>query len=311
MLTSVLLLKIYHLFRNRIGLIAGTAAFILSFVTIDFSSYKRAVASPNFNEINACQYINDSLPHAGSLLKPRERPQYGVMCFWDSGHYIVYLGQKPVSSSNFGNDVPNFHKVNQFFLTRSEQDAVNLLRDFNCSYVYISGIMRNIYLASKYLNLEPKYFLNLYYTKDKTGKPITIMEPNLNGVSTTTYRLGMCLGTGFYYENNFFEPYRHFRLRFFSENVLIFEYVKGAVLKGRTKPNLAVKINFEVRLPNISFNYFDSLNTDEKGNFEVTVPYPTGDTEGYKVLINNHNPIFLKISEKDIINGDTIYIKNL
>uniref|UniRef100_A0A7V1EIU0 Archaeal glycosylation protein B peripheral domain-containing protein n=1 Tax=candidate division WOR-3 bacterium TaxID=2052148 RepID=A0A7V1EIU0_UNCW3 len=310
MLTSVLLLKIYYLFRNRIGLIAGTTAFILSFVTIDFSSYKRADPFPSFDEINACRYINDSLLSAGSVLKPKEKPKYGIMCFWDNGHYIIYMGQKPVSASNFGNDVPNFHKVNHFFLTRSEHDAITLLKDFNCPYVYISGVMRIIYNTSKYLDLKPQYFLNLYYTKDKTGKPITIMEPNLNGVSTTTYRLGMCLGTGFYYENNFFEPYRHFRLRFFSGNVRIFEYVKGAVLKGRTKPNLAVKINYEVRLPNISFNYFDSLNTDEKGNFEVTVPYPTGDTEGYKVLINN-NSILLKISEEDIINGDTIYIKNL
>lgn len=308
-LFSYTVIKIQRYFNKPLGFIVAIVVFFINFILMTPQIYGSRDKFPSKNEVDACRWINDSLPKTSYLFQPNKFPEYGIMCFWDSGHYIVYLAQRPVTSSNFGNDAPNFKKVNQFFLTTTEDSAIMILNELRAPYVYIHGSLRNIYLAAKYLKLDPAQFLNLFYTIDNLDKPITIMEPNLNGIATTSYRLAQYLGTGFYYNDKYYEPYRHFRLRYFSGNIRIFELVKGAVIKGRSKSNSPVKFSYEVQLPNIKFNYFDSLSTDNQGNFAIIVPYPTKDSIGYEFKINGKTEWTVFVSEDNIKNGDTLFVK--
>ncbi len=299
--------KVLDLFKMKVGLIISIAVFILNFLAIDTSIYKAPSNSPGQDEVKACKWVNDSTPPTSFLYEANKKPEYGIMCFWDSGHFLLYLGKRPVTSSNFGNDVPNFQKVNQFFLTSSEQNAIAMLNDFQTPYVYINGNIRNIYLASKYLEIDPKTFLNLYYTKDKTGKMITIMEPNENGINTTTFRLAQYLGSGFYYNDKFYPPYRSFRLRYFSGNIRIFEIVKGGIISGKTESYTPIVVTCEVNLPTVKFDYFDSLSADANGKFVISVPYPTYNSD-YQLMIGGKK-YNIHVSEENVKNGDTINIK--
>ncbi len=308
LLIAFLFKKLLQIFGKKIGILIGTVILIINFSSINFQFYQPPQIYPSSNDILACQWLRDSTSVTKGFLKPTEKPEYGVLCFWGHGHPIQYLAKRPVAASNFGNDVPNFNVVNQFFVLTSEQDAIRLLDDLNCRYVYLVDDFYLIYLASKYLGIEPKKFLNLFYVKSGAdGGVYTIMEPNDNGVLTTVYRLGYQLGFSFYYKDKFIPPYRHFRLRFVSGNIRIFEYVKGATIRGRTKPMSPLKIFYELNLPDAKILYYDSLFTNFAGEFITTVPYPTKQGNEYELRIDNKKK-FIQVTEENITNGDTINV---
>ncbi len=300
--------KIINVFGTKLGAAIITIIIAVNLWVMKFDIYITKPNMPNQEEIKACYWIRDSLPATSNLFAPNRKPEYGIMCFWDIGHYIVYLGQRPVTASNFGNDAPNFIRVNEFFLTTSEDEALEILREFSSPYILINAVNRNIYLASKYLGIPPKHFLNLYYTKDNRGKVMTIMEPNASGIRTTNYRLFTYLGSGFYYGNNFYEPYRHFRMRYFSNLIRIFEYVNGVTIRGRTKPNALITINYDIKLPTVNFTYYDSVTAESTGHFSVVVPYSSYPDNKCVITIDNKDIKNLSITEENIVKGDTIFI---
>lgn len=306
-LFAYFLKRVYDIFRNKIGILVSTMLFFINLLAFKPKGYTAFAKSPDREMVNACHWIRDSLPEAGDILLPHEKPQYGIMCFWDVGHYVVYLGGKPVTSSNFGNDAPNFQKVNEFFLTTSEDDAIKQLKDFNARYIFIYGGIRNIYLASKYLKMNPSEFLDLYYTKDNAGAVFTIMQPRKLGSATTNYRLFQHLGRGFYEHDTFYTSYPHFRLRYFSNIIRIFELVKGATIIGKTTPKTPVVINFELSLPKVNFAYFDSLLSDSTGNFSVVVPYASNNGRCYEISIGTKKKKVF-VTEEDVRKGGVIYI---
>ncbi len=263
--------------------------------------------------VSALQWLKHSTPKTSFYFNPRERPEYGIMCSWNDGHRIIYHAQRPVTLSNFGNDVPNFHYANGFFVAESESAANEIMDSLNCKYVYLANWQYDLKGVILYLGKSLSDYFDFFTIKDNYGINHKMMVPKIKGYSVALSRLYRFLGSGSYIEDVYFPPYRHYRLRYASEDnsIRIFEYVKGAVIIGRTVPNTCIKMSYEVKLPKIVFNYFDSLCADAEGNFEITVPYPTGDTGSYKIIINNHKPISLKILEEDILNGDTIYIRRL
>lgn len=306
-LFAYFLKKAYNMFKGTIGIFVCTILFLINLLAIQPKNYVAFKRLPDMEMVNACHWIKDSLPEAGNILLPHQKPQYGIMCFWDFGHYVVYLGGKPVTSSNFGNDVPNFKKVNEFFLTTSEDDAIRQLKNFSADYVLLYGNIRNIYLASKYLEINPSDFLDLYYTKDKAGAVITIMQPRKLGSATTTYRLFQHLGRGFYEHDTFYTSYPHFRLRYFSNSIRIFELIKGATIIGKITPRIPVVINFEVSLPTVNFTYFDSLLSDSTGSFSVVVPYPSNNDRCYEISIGTKTKKVF-VTEEDVRKGGVIYV---
>ncbi|MGB9721516.1 MAG: hypothetical protein ACPL28_08575, partial [bacterium] len=118
-------------------------------------------------------------------------------------------------------------------------------------------------------------------------------------------------GSGAYMEGIYFPPYRHYRLRYVSDDktIKIFEYVKGAVIKGKFKSNFPVKISYEVILTHMKFTYYDSLLTDSAGNFCVVVPYSTTANNFYHFTM--HNKVYnVSVTEENIQYGDTIFVRN-
>ncbi|MGQ9844004.1 MAG: STT3 domain-containing protein [Spirochaetota bacterium] len=306
-LFAYFLKKVYSIFKGTIGILVSTILFFINLLAFQPKSYAAFMRLPDMEMVNACHWIKDSLPEAGNILLPHQKPQYGIMCFWDVGHYVVYIAGKPVTSSNFGNDAPNFKKVNEFYLTTSEDDALRYLNDFTADYVFLYGNIRNIYLASKYLEMNPADLLDLYYTNDKAGAIITIMQPKKLGSATTSYRLFQHLGRGFYEHDTFYTSYPHFRLRYFLKSIRVFELVKGAKIIGKTKPNMPVQINYEVTLPTINFVYFDSLSSDSAGNFSVVVPYASNNDRYYEISIGTkRKKVF--VTEEDVRKGGVIYV---
>lgn len=297
--------------RHRIFayIILGAIIFVSFEPLINKQYYSSTWSIPKDDEVSY-KWLNDSTPETSYFFNPDKKPEYGIMCFWGDGHQILYYAKRPVAACNFGNDVSNFKTVNQFFLTETEEEANAVLDELECRYIYLKSPVFLIKYAAEYLNIKPTEFLNYFPCKVGTQLLSTIMTPNERGLKTTTMRLSLFYGSGFYFKDNFYPPYRHYRLRFVSpqKSIIIFEYVRGATIKGYFNPLLPVKISYKVSIPGFDFIYYDSLSTDSTGAFMSIVPYPTSAGNLYELTAGNKKFNF-SVSEDNIKSGDTIYIK--
>jgi len=275
-----------------------------------WKGFQAGAGSVTGEELAAYYWLRDSTPQTSYFFEPWRRPEYGVMCFWGDGHQILYYAKRPVAASNFGNDAPNFSRINQFFIAESESLANQILDVSNCRYIYLKGWIFLIRWAAAYLNIDPEEYLKFYPTKDASGLISTIMTPNDRGYSTVTSRLQYFNGSGAYFNGRYYPPYRHYRLRFVSRGgtIKIYEYVKGAMIIGKIKPNIPVKITKDVNVSNYSFEYSDSLNADMRGVFSTVVPYPSDRANPYNINVPGRGEGII-VSEKSIFEGDTIEIK--
>ncbi|MEO0205658.1 MAG: hypothetical protein ABIL22_03155, partial [candidate division WOR-3 bacterium] len=238
--------------------------------------------------------------------KPTKKPEYGIMCTWSDGHNIIYHSKRPVVLSNFGNDVPNFTYANGFFVAESESLANEVMDSLNCKYVYLANWQYDLECIILYMKKSLSDYFDFFTVKDNYGISHKMMVPKIEGYSVAISRLYRFLGSGAYMEGVYFPPYRHYRLLYVSDDKTIktFEYVKGAVVKGKTLPNLPVVLSLPIKLKNSSFTYFDSLMTDVEGIFITTVPYSADSLNPYTVRINGKE-IRLVISDNMIERGDT------
>jgi dolichyl-diphosphooligosaccharide--protein glycosyltransferase len=309
--------EVYKFFKNQLpgvkffGIIVILAILIITFKDIPFlvlfQTKKSMQIHPFPAQIKACLWLRDSTEVTSFYLNPQNRPEYGIMCFWDEGHYIVYLGKRPVAASNFGDDAPNFNLTNRYFLTESENEANDILERLNCRYVYVGPPNRILYLAPKYLGLDVKEYLKFYYVKHATYVG-TLMEPVDKAMGTTIMRLFAANGSGFYYKGDYYPPYRHYQLRYYSPEIKIFKYVKGAVVESFAKRNSSVKLFLPVKIGSFSFVYTDSIVTDNKGIFQFVVPYST-DSLNPSYIYLGKKKYKLSINDSAVINGDTIRLK--
>ncbi len=261
--------------------------------------------------LSAYQWLNDSTPKTSYYFEPTKKPEYGIMCSWSDGHNIIYHGKRPVVLSNFGNDVPNFIYANSFFIAETESLANEIIDSLNCKYIYLSNWQYELKCIAFYLNKSLTEYFDFYSTRDESDMIRRMMVPTIKGYSVAISRLYRFLGSGSYLGNTYFPPYRHYRLRYISGTGLtkIFEYVKGAVIRGRDSPGVSVKISLDVKVMNYNFIYFDSLCADTNGNFEVVLPYATQPDAGYEIKIGKKKTYMLNVSEENIKNGDTLKIK--
>lgn len=100
-----------------------------------------------------------------------------------------------------------------------------------------------------------------------------------------------------------------------GNTVKVFEYVKGATLSGTTAPNATVIAKLEVSSnTGREFLYQNGDVADEKGSFEITVPYSTENagngvhaTSAYSLTAGENSTIEgIQVTENDIQKGTII-----
>lgn len=266
--------------------------------------------SPQFDELAVYAWIREHTPVTSYYDKPTKKPEYGIMCFWGDGHYLLYYTHRPVSASNFGNDVPNFDLVNRFYLSLTEGEADALLDSLHCRYIYTSSWQYHMRFAALYLNRQSSEYFNYYPTRDQRGVISSIMMPTEKGYATTISRLQYYLGNSFYINNKYYAPYRHYRLLYVdreNKSLKFYQYVPGAVIMTHARPSASGIIELKINVMGESFIYRDSLLADKNGLWMTTVPYPTDSILPYNLMIDG----FIKnivVPESAILKQDTIRI---
>gem|GEM_PF-300096 len=239
---------------------------------------------------------------------------YGVLSWWDYGHWLQVIGQRMVNANPFQFGVggrrghitdPMIPGAAPFFVAESEKEATGYLIDIDPREGYVGAryIVTDIEMASG----MSKFYAMTAWTLDTDNYRIIL---NINGrnqsiigsdryFDSMVYRLHMMDGNGleqyrFVYESIADWPQssmgsqeslykqiynQNYEMNVSTSNtgyVKIFEYVEGAVLTGTAEPNAVVDLSLTIQTNQFRYyNYVQSTTADANGNFSFRVPYST------------------------------------
>lgn len=280
-LMSLLLIRAIGWMRSRPSrrFAAGAALAIMILIPLtDLPGIVSSEPAITRDWVESLEWLRGSTPQTGHFDEPFQVPEYGVMCWWDYGNWILYLGERPVVANNFQTGVV---ESSRFFLSENEEEAVRILNERHARYVItdLTMIYGKLQAICSWIGRDPSSYQRIY-TKD--GMPIV---HNLESFNRTVLA-GLHLDDCSYME--------HFRLIHESSSfagpyggspaamVKIFEYVPGAVIRGRAGDGRIV-----VAVLNLTSNLgrpFQYVNyvVPRNGSYEIRVPYSTEGAYGIK-----------------------------
>ncbi|MFZ2499812.1 oligosaccharyl transferase, archaeosortase A system-associated [Methanosarcina sp.] len=272
---------------------------------------------PSWEWIDACQWLRSNTPDPGmdynAIYQAPDNGElfqypaaaYGVMSWWDYGHWIEVIGHRMPNANPFqagiGGRRGSINETNQpgastFFTAQSEDEASSVLEavdpDPNKSgarYVMSDARMATeIFMAMATWTLDTDGYYQSYWT----GTDYQSLPSN-RYYNSMEARLHVLDGNGLKQYRMVHETwatqtqeagYRQVYNLLFGGNisqadtgyVKIFEYVKGAKVTGTASPNEAVKISTPIITgQGRTFEYSQSTISDSQGKYEFTVPYST------------------------------------
>lgn len=269
---------------------------------------------------------------------------YGVLANPDVGHAIVYYAHRFAVANPFQQGIGR--KINGkitelgegvFFLETDEKKAISYLDQLKVKYVVTD---------SKFASLDAGYFdimvkwvqgnLDGYLNTPKNSpnkydnsmiarlhfldgsKTVIKKELDSNSVNLTMESLNYFR---LLYESDTsvrIFPYKNIANEDVAKEIKaekIFEYVKGAKIKGMATPFQEVVISAKiVTNQGRKFIYENSISAKEDGSFEFVLPYSTGKQEQSDVSASEYELKIgnwirkIKVSEDDVLQGKIIQI---
>ena len=304
----------------RIGHVAAVLAIIVILIYPAYGSamlYSGGSNDPNGEWLEACTWLQSNTPDTGMNYdaiyeapksgEPFQYPDtaYGVMSWWDYGHYIEVIGHRMPNANPFQSGIggrrvsineTNAPGAATFFTAQSEKEASAVLKaiDPRPDKMGARYIMSDARMATEIFGAMPAWTLDTdgYYKPYWTGtgyqelpstRYFNSMEARLhifdgNGLkqyrmvhetwADQTQEVGYKQVYNFLFEGNIPEVNTGY--------VKIFEYVKGAKITGTGSPNETVKISTTILTgQKRTFEYSQSTTSDYKGRYNFTVPYST------------------------------------
>lgn len=252
-----------------------------------------AASSPFASLLAFGRSVRSATPETAGYLDAEGLPGYGVLVEPSIGHAIRWASQRAVPADNFGPylDVERFARVNRFFATRSEEEAVDITARLRTPYV------------------------------------VTTLHTALRGRETLVQRRlhereGSARGDGRHLE--------HFRLvtegpkgghplypvaaPHYLPPYKLFEVVEGAVLETRATPGSVVRAELRLETPaGRRFPFRAVARADAAGVARLRVPYatepsaPTRAAGPWRVQIEG-TELQVEVSEREVVEGRVILV---
>lgn len=251
---------------------------------------------------------------------------YGILAVWDFGHMITYYAHRIPVANPFqqgigkknanGTIVPGYAT---FFLAEDEQLATGYLDELKTKYVIADagsanadGVFQQMIKwqqdeLNEYLDSEENLDMAKYY--NSMIARLSLFDGRQTNIETIENERSKAYDI---------QPLNNFRLLYESKttgftlkvddnqevkNYKIFEYVKGAVIKGRASTGTKIEIEVNIKTnQDREFTYKNSV-VSENGQFRITVPY----AKKCKIKIGNYERE-IEISEEDVLNGNIIQL---
>jgi len=256
------------------------------------SERHRRVA-PRFQTVPDCyreaiEFLRDKTPPTGYYYEPTRKPEYGVLAEWKCGEWIQCLGRRPVTANCMGTHLGRlrpFRDSARFLFVEDEGEAVGILERNEVRFVMTAYFVKNLVNYHRIAGVE----LSRYAERRVEGGRL-ILKPLARYFLTMGSRLHEYDGRGFRnpVSGEFVAPLQRFRLIYEGARdeevrrlldipcVKIFEFVKGARLRGRARRGMKVTASVEVATNRGRiFRYAVSTRVADDGSFELIVPYST------------------------------------
>jgi len=283
------------------------------------AAFAKSASSVDPGWQDSLNWLETSSPETSYYLQPSQTPEYGVLSWWDYGNWIVYLSERPAVSNNFQTGIEDSAF---FFTTDSEQEAKAVMEKLKVKYIITDTLMAGgkfgsiVELAGK--DIEDYYKIET--VKGKAGLQ-TAVTPKNQYFNTQVYKLqeldGANLGNlRLIHESAVNDTNKG---SYKNNTVKVFEYVSGARLSGSVSPNQTVTATLELSSnTGRKFAYQNKAVADEKGSFEITVPYSTENTgrgvtatSTYSISSGENVTVTeIQVKESDIQKGNTIKVGN-
>lgn len=254
------------------------------------------------------KWLKEHSPTTSRLGK--DLSDYSVVAHWGSGHWLVFFSQRPVVASPLGHNTTLRAAIRQgsAMLMKSPQEALPLMEYHKVRYIIIAP--------------QPTTkILQLAHWKEDTAQ----VEPYNETTAIDNSLFSYLTNDGLPDRN----PLLHyFRLVHESPSginfpgsdrpyAMLFERVKGAEITGQAKPNSTVRISLQVNtLRGRKFFYYEKVQSDANGNFNLRVPYAVGVQRYSEVYIktpyiiqNEDQTIKLNVTESDVLTGKKLVVE--
>ncbi len=267
---------------------------------------------------------------------------YGVMSWWDYGHVITYWAHRIPNANPFqagiGGGATHDPGAATFLTAKNEEQASDVLNALGINgkpgarYVVSNAYMAYGIMATIAIwNEEYDYWTQIRTRNGLQSVPALkyyqVMEAKLHifdGNELKRYRLVHESSRNPYNDEQWYKNI--FNLLYGGnipvENsgmVKVFEFVKGANIRGRAPPDTQVTLTTTIKT-NIGRTFqYSQTTTSSNGTYAFTVPYSTlgaihGETqfdtmpaEPYTITAGNISKQ-IDITEKDVLEGNTVTI---
>ncbi len=230
---------------------------------------------------------------------------YGVMSWWDYGHYIETIGHRMPNANPFqagiGGRSASIKEENRpgattFLTAQSEEEASAVLEAIDprpdkagARYIMSDVVMATgIFDSITQWTLDTEGYYQAYWTGSSyqsipSTRYFNSMEARLHIFDTNGLKQYRMVHETEAYQSDevgYKQVYNFLHggqlPEIYTGYVKIFEYVKGANITGMASPNETVKISTTI-LTNQgrTFDYSQSTTVDSQGRYEFTVPYST------------------------------------
>ena len=277
-----------------------------------------ASGDPNEPWIEACLWLKSYTPDPGMDYNAiYEAPEdgesfdypdsaYGVMSWWDYGHYIETIGHRMPNANPFqagiGGRGSSINETNMpgaapFFTAQSEEEATSVLEavDPDPEKAGARYIVSDVEMATGKFYAMTAWTLDTegYYQPYWTGSSYQYL-PSTRYFNSMESRLHILDGNGlkqyrlvhetWAYQTQGEVLYKQVYNFLYGSSipevdtgyVKIFEYVKGARITGTASPEETVNINTTILTgQGRTFEYSQSTTSDSEGRYEFIVPYST------------------------------------
>jgi dolichyl-diphosphooligosaccharide--protein glycosyltransferase len=268
---------------------------------------------------------------------------YGVMSWWDYGHFITYWGHRIPNANPFqggiGGGASHLPGASTFLTAKTEDEASNVLYALG-----INGkpgaryVVSNAYMAYQIMQVFGIWNEDgSYYEEYRTNRGVEQypsmryyenMEAKLHifdGNNLKRYRLVHESPRNPYGDEDYYKKVYNglYGGQIPVENsglVKVFEFVKGANITGRAPPNSTVTISNTIKT-NIgrTIQYSQTTTSSPAGTYVFTVPYSTtgpiaGETnfdtkpEGPYTVTAGNVTKQVDVGERDVLVGGTVKV---
>lgn len=296
-------------YTQLLGVFLVVAVLLLPSINVT-ASYAKSSMEISSDWKESLQWMKDNTPPTSNFnVSSYQRPEYGVLSWWDYGNWIIWFGHRPAVANNFQTGVSD---AAQFFTSQNESDTISIVQNRNVRYVITDYEIADAYGKFQAMALLSGNGVDKFFTTqaqlDQSGQVTQQVVPNNAFYNTTVVRLQDLDGNG----------YSHYRLIHESQAsigtlggteikaVKIFEYVNGTKIAVRGNGNATLSLNVTTN-QNRTFNYTQSAVIN--GTHTFVVPYSTNWTSygmqtgnAYNVTVGNSTKS-IAVSESDVING--------